>query len=49
MSTKMACPDMATEDAFLQALEEVNGYSIQNDRLLLTRDGEAVIILVEGS
>ncbi len=49
MSTKMACPDMATENAFLQALEEVDAYSIQGDRLLLTRDGEAVITLVAGS
>ena len=36
-ATMMACPDMATEQAFMEALSRVDNYSIDGDRLSLNR------------
>ncbi len=35
-TTRMACPDMESESAFLQMLAKVNGYSIKGNELTLT-------------
>ncbi|SFE23083.1 META domain-containing protein [Spirosoma endophyticum] len=37
-STKMACPDMSTESAFVKALEQTNAYSISGNELQLKND-----------
>jgi heat shock protein HslJ len=39
--TRMACPDMALEDAFLRALAEVEAYRLDGAALELRRAGEA--------
>ena len=36
-STRMACPDMTTEDALKKALEQVDNYSIMGDNLSLSK------------
>lgn len=37
--TRMACPDLALEQSFLQALESVTRAETERDRLILTGDG----------
>ncbi|MET6997451.1 META domain-containing protein [Chitinophaga defluvii] len=37
-STKMACPDMKMEDAYLKALDKVDNYSFENGNLLLNNE-----------
>ncbi|WP_290541307.1 META domain-containing protein [Alistipes sp.] len=39
-STKMACPDGETEDAFIQMLESVTHYDMDGPMLLLLSDGK---------
>ncbi|UFH55723.1 META domain-containing protein [Spirosoma sp. KNUC1025] len=41
-STRMACPDMSTETAFLKALEATNSYGISGKELLLKNDRNVV-------
>ncbi|MBD2756852.1 META domain-containing protein [Spirosoma sp. BT704] len=41
-STKMACPDMSGENAFMKALAATNAYGISGKELLLKND-EAVV------
>lgn len=36
--TRMACPDMQYEDAFVKMLEEVNGFKIKGDQLMLLNE-----------
>ncbi len=38
--TRMACPDMEHEDAFMRMLEHVTAYAIEGDRLTLLADDE---------
>jgi heat shock protein HslJ len=40
MSTRMACPDLTTEQAFNQALTNTHAYRITGNLLLLYPDGE---------
>ncbi|MCM1151453.1 MAG: META domain-containing protein [Alistipes sp.] len=40
--TRMACPDMEFEDAFVQMLGRVDGFAIDGDRLTLFGDGETL-------
>ncbi|WP_418991646.1 META domain-containing protein [Alistipes sp.] len=39
-STRMACPDMAREQAFIRALEQTTHYDMDGPMLLLLADGE---------
>jgi heat shock protein HslJ len=49
-STKMACPDMATESAFLAGLERVRRYAIAGRNLTLSdADGRPVAQFLETS
>ncbi|MBQ8863513.1 MAG: META domain-containing protein [Rikenellaceae bacterium] len=43
-STKAMCPNQEREDKFMQILATANGYSIENDKLMLLRDGSVVAI-----
>ena len=38
--TRMACPNMELEDAFVQMLDEVDAYAIEGDMLMLLCRGE---------
>lgn len=40
--TRMACPDMEFEDAFVQMLGKVDGFSIAGDVLTLFGDGQTL-------
>lgn len=40
--TRMACPDMALEDAFMQMLSKVDAYKIANEELSLLSQGVVV-------
>lgn len=40
ISTRMACPDMATENKFFKALEQTTHYDMDGPMLLLLGDGE---------
>jgi len=42
--TRMACPDMEFEDAFMRMLGSVDGFSIVGDRLTLTGDGRTLAV-----
>ncbi|MDE7122868.1 MAG: META domain-containing protein [Alistipes sp.] len=42
--TRMACPGMEYEDLFVGMLDEVDGYRIEGDRLVLTDDGEVLAV-----
>ena len=37
-STRMACPDMSTESAFVKALEQTSAYTISGNELQLKND-----------
>jgi heat shock protein HslJ len=41
-ATKMACPEMKIEDTYLQTLDKVTNYSIDNGDLLLHHDSKVV-------
>ncbi len=43
MSTKMMCPDISTEQSFLEALRTTAGYSIGGDTLQLTDSRDAIL------
>lgn len=43
--TRMACPGMDVEAAFVAALDEADSYSIEGDRLTLFDDGEKIAVL----
>ncbi len=45
VSTKMMCNDQAFEDRFLEVLNEVDGYTIENTSLLLKKGKEVVMRL----
>ncbi len=47
-ATKMMCPDMELENAFLQMLDKIDTYTIDGNTLLLLYDGELLGVL-EGS
>lgn len=40
--TRMACPDMQYEDAFVEMLDKVDGFSIQGEELTLFGDQQAL-------
>jgi len=40
--TRMACPDMEHEDAFMRMFGQVDGFAIDGDRLTLTGDGKTL-------
>ena len=40
--TRMACPDMTFEDSFVRMLGQVDGFSIDGERLTLFGDGQAL-------
>jgi heat shock protein HslJ len=44
--TKMACDDIAFEDNFLNLLERVDRYTVENDMMLL-KDGNRVVLLLK--
>ena len=44
-STRMACPDMATETAFIELLERATHYEIDGNMLLILCNGEMQAIL----
>ena len=44
--TKMACDDIAFEDNFLNLLERVDKYTVENDMMLL-KDGNRVVLLLK--
>ncbi|MDE5708771.1 MAG: META domain-containing protein [Alistipes sp.] len=41
-TTRMACPDMEFEEAFVRMLGEVDGFSIDGEELTLFSDGQAL-------
>ena len=43
-STRMMCPDMKQETAFLQMLEKTDSYTIDGDMLMLQKAGEVIAI-----
>jgi heat shock protein HslJ len=45
MSTKMMCNDQKFEDRFLEVLNEVDGYVVENNRMLLKKGKEVVMRL----
>lgn len=46
ISTKMACmPGMATENAYMGALQKTTGFRVQDNQLLLLEEGTTRIIL----
>lgn len=45
ISTKMSCPDIAFENTFLSAINEVNRFEVDGENLLLKDDNEILIIL----
>ena len=44
-STRMACPDMATETAFIELLERATHYEIDGNMLLILCNGEMQAIM----
>lgn len=40
--TRMACPDMEYEDAFVRMLDRVDGYAIKGDQLMLSASGQTL-------
>jgi Heat shock protein len=44
-STRMMCPDQATEDLFLRKLADVDAYSVDGNNLMLIGKGETVMVL----
>jgi heat shock protein HslJ len=44
ISTRMMCPGQERENAFLKMLREVDGFSIDGQRLMLTRGGNVLSI-----
>ena len=44
-STKMACPDLAFENSFINALSEVNRFEILDNNLLLKDDNKVLLIV----
>jgi len=42
----MACPqqDMNLEDRYLQLLDKVNSFTVQNDTLMLLKDDKVLLI-----
>lgn len=44
--TLMACPqqDMNLEDRYLQLLDKVNSFTLQNDTLMLLKDDKVLLI-----
>jgi heat shock protein HslJ len=47
ITTKMSCPDIAFETAFLQTLDKVNRYEVSGNTILLKRDNDVLVILKE--
>lgn len=45
VSTKMLCTDQRFEDRFLEVLNEVDGYEVENNRMLLKKGKEIVMRL----
>jgi heat shock protein HslJ len=46
-STRMACPDMKTEQILNQVLQAADGYSIKGKRLTLTKTGTSPLAIFE--
>lgn len=44
-STKMACPDLAFENTFLETLGKVNRFEISDNNMLLKDDNKVLLIL----
>lgn len=44
-STKMACPDLAFENTFLETLGKVNRFEISDNSMLLKDDNKVLLIL----
>ena len=47
-ATMMACPDMATEDAIMKAMGDVNAVkagSSESEMLLVDKDGNTLLVL----
>jgi heat shock protein HslJ len=44
-STKMACPDLAFENTFLETLRDVDGWEQEENRLLLKDNKKTVLVL----
>ena len=42
--TRMACPDMELETTFMHLFEQVDGFTIEGDRLALTGDGRTLAV-----
>lgn len=47
--TRMACPDMEYEDAFVRMLDEVDGYGIRGEELTLYDDGKPLATFRPGT
>jgi heat shock protein HslJ len=47
ISTKMSCPDIAFETAFIHALEKVNRYEVAGNTILLKNDDDVLVIVRE--
>ena len=45
VSTKMSCPDLAFETAFLATLADVNRFEMLDDNMLLKDDNKVLLIL----
>ncbi len=45
IGTKMSCPDIAIENAFLAALHETVEYELEGDKLLFKDDKKRVLVL----
>lgn len=41
--TKMYCPNIDLEDAFVRALDEADAYSVKGDVLTLSKEGKALV------
>ena len=46
-STKMSCPDINFENAFLSTLDKVDRYEV-NGNVMLLKDGNEVLLIFEG-
>lgn len=44
--TRMACPDLETEQKFCEVLEKVNGVSIENNKLMLLQNGNVLAVFI---
>src|SRR6266498_3776236 len=48
-STKMSCPDISFENAFLQLLDQVNRYEVSGNTILLKNGNEILLIARESN